>query len=407
MQRVFVGCFLRCVTWILQIFLYNSCKFGKNLLPLHRNPKTIYMDSSNKTYLHASIYVAGAFVILHHVIRLVTNLIYLNVNFETGTIYNMVLGVLMIIIIILILMKNKFGVYAFFTLQLLNAIVISVWQGSWLIHLASSAFFSLVLAAVLCLKKDGVAGWVAIFGCKEDIENASSEKITSIESVQSPEIIQPNPEPTISLPVQETIVVHEERTPNNSNHRKMVYWVFAVVGIVLIGLAIYFVMPSKNKTVVQQQYTKEETIEKKSIIGKYIYVDKSMVLHTKNGCKAVFKDNSTQTVTPVEPQCLSNAHLAKVCSQCVSEEQIECLKDTFDKYRESYGRIGDLYIDLDSRYDGIPPILEFRMRMREYNYVHNIYEGLKEDGADVGTFEEFMNWIGLSKPVKRKTKTQL
>lgn len=365
------------------------------------------MDSSNKTYLHASIYVAGAFVILHHVIRLVTNLIYLNVNFETGTIYNMVLGVLMIIIIILILMKNKFGVYAFFTLQLLNAIVISVWQGSWLIHLAASAFFSLVLAAVLCLKKDGVAGWVAIFGCKEDIENASSEKITSIESVQSPEIIQPNPEPTISLPVQETIVVHEERTPNNSNHRKIVYWVFAVVGIVLIGLAIYFVMPNKNKTVVQQQDTKEETIEKKSIIGKYIYVDKSMVLHTKNGCKAVFKDNSTQTVTPVEPQCLSNAHLAKVCSQCVSEEQIECLKDTFDKYRESYGRIGDLYIDLDSRYDGIPPILEFRMRMREYNYVHNIYEGLKEDGADVGTFEEFMNWIGLSKPVKRKTKTQL
>lgn len=37
------------------------------------------------------------------------------------------------------------------------------------------------------------------------------------------------------------------------------------------------------------------TTKQKSEIGKYVYIDKAGVLHTKNGCKAVFKEISTHS----------------------------------------------------------------------------------------------------------------
>ena len=68
-----------------------------------------------------------------------------------------------------------------------------------------------------------------------------------------------------------------------------------------------------------------KTILEKSI-GQYVYIDYAHVLHTKQGCRAVYKDHSMQLVNPVRPEDLTEGHLGRVCSQCVTPEQIEELR---------------------------------------------------------------------------------
>ena len=68
--------------------------------------------------------------------------------------------------------------------------------------------------------------------------------------------------------------------------------------------------------------TKESAKPEKEEIGYYVYFDRAWVLHTKNGCKAVYKDHNMQEVRPVKPLDITRSNLKRVCSQCVSESQI-------------------------------------------------------------------------------------
>lgn len=140
-------------------------------------------------------------------------------------------------------------------------------------------------------------------------------------------------------------------------------------------------------------------------IGKYVYIDEAKVLHTKNGCKAVYKDHSMQRVNPVEPLCLSFESLGRLCSQCVSEQQIDSLSRLFESYRQSYTNVGELYEYLDSIYSDIPDDeLTFRENMRSPEVARQLYHVLKDGGADVGTIDEFFQWIGLGKPAKKENR---
>ena len=65
--------------------------------------------------------------------------------------------------------------------------------------------------------------------------------------------------------------------------------------------------------------------ERGSRLKKYVYIDWVGVLHTKNGCKAVYKDHSMQQVRPILVADLELDNLNKICSQCVTEEQIDSL----------------------------------------------------------------------------------
>lgn len=149
---------------------------------------------------------------------------------------------------------------------------------------------------------------------------------------------------------------------------------------------------------------KEQITQKvqKPLIGKYLYIDNANVLHTKNGCKAVFKDRNMQMVNPVDPVCLSFESLNRVCSRCVTEEQIDSLSTLFSTYRQSYINVGNLHADLESRYDDIPPELKFRENLRDTSIVRQLYDFLVEENVMSGTLEEFMQWVGLSKPAKKK-----
>lgn len=142
-------------------------------------------------------------------------------------------------------------------------------------------------------------------------------------------------------------------------------------------------------------------------LEKYIYIDKAHVLHSKSGCSAVYKDHSMQQVNPVDPVCLSFDDLDKVCSKCFTEQMIDSLRILFGEYGQSYDNVGNLYDDLESRNYNLPSKLQFRKDMREPFQARKIYQILLDEKAEVGTYEEFEEWLGLSKPAKRKSKTQL
>ncbi len=59
---------------------------------------------------------------------------------------------------------------------------------------------------------------------------------------------------------------------------------------------------------------------------KYVYIDKVGILHTKNGCKAVNKmHGGTQPVIPIKRRQITTELLLNICSQCVTEEQLDLL----------------------------------------------------------------------------------
>ena len=90
----------------------------------------------------------------------------------------------------------------------------------------------------------------------------------------------------------------------------------------LLLLVILIMMSCSSNT------SKKETSlpdKKEPTLGMYVYLDNGLVLHTKNGCKAVFKNKNMQAVRPIPIEEVSEAYLKRVCSQCVTEKQLSML----------------------------------------------------------------------------------
>ncbi len=89
----------------------------------------------------------------------------------------------------------------------------------------------------------------------------------------------------------------------------------------------------------------------------YIYIDRSGVLHTQNGCKAVTKIyGGNQPVKPLRAENVTKEMLDNICSQCVTEKQLQYLLDIAD-YRnrddvEFEEEVDTLAIEDDVEYDG-------------------------------------------------------
>ena len=84
---------------------------------------------------------------------------------------------------------------------------------------------------------------------------------------------------------------------------------------------VFIILLSCGKTETKQEPKETQKTEKEGI-GLYVYIDGAWVLHTKNSCKAVYKDHNMQEVRPVKPEEVTKANLKRVCSQCVSESQL-------------------------------------------------------------------------------------
>ena len=361
------------------------------------------MKEEKKTSLNGLIYLAGIMVIIRHVVQIVTNIMLLSIGYDPAVIYNIAIGIIIIPLIVLILMQKKYALYAFFALQVINAIVISYLTCDWAVHLSVTAIICAVVAAALCLKHDGVSAWKAILGKKDTVTpTQEAESQPDIEEKQAPDTLtlERTPvkkEPKYKEPITETQTAEPQ---NKKSHTKSILAIVAFAAVV-VGIS-YTALSHQEKTKEKKDWSKYKVVT----LGKYLYLDKAMVIHAKNGCKAVFKDHNMQQVNPVEPECLSFDDLSKVCSQCVTEQMIDSLNTLFSKYRQSYNNVGNLYEDLLSRNYELPSELQFRKDIRVPEYRRRIYQILLDEKANVGTYEEFTEWLGI-KPAKRKSNTQL
>lgn len=102
---------------------------------------------------------------------------------------------------------------------------------------------------------------------------------------------------------------------------------------------------SNNKKSEQPEQSETVRKEKKDELGQYVYLDRAFVLHTKNGCEAVYKDHNMQVVRPVLIDNVTRNNLDRICSQCVTEGQLDFMMGYLKAKEEVYELAPDSTVD--------------------------------------------------------------
>ena len=105
----------------------------------------------------------------------------------------------------------------------------------------------------------------------------------------------------------------------------------------------------KQKTEEKPQTEKKKKSDDKDRIGRYVYEDRGHVLHTKSGCKAVFKipNIGTQPVTAIETEKILSIDYSMICSQCVTSDDLEYLSLIIKFNQEKDNLADSIAVDYD------------------------------------------------------------
>lgn len=106
----------------------------------------------------------------------------------------------------------------------------------------------------------------------------------------------------------------------------------SLVILSLLAVSVSCISCSKGMSRQEQSLKKEKEPE----LGAFVYLDRAFVLHTKNGCKSVYKDHNMQEVRPIPIEEVTRNRLEKVCSQCVTEEQLILLSEYLSAKEETF-----------------------------------------------------------------------
>ena len=120
------------------------------------------------------IYIIICLVAFRHLMNIFSSIVTLSYT-PMESFYNIALGILMIIALLLIAFKKKIGVFLFGIIQIANVIgqaIIS--KEDFGIHLFVAFFMCAVMFLILQIRKNGVSAWKVIFG-KEGTEIISNE----------------------------------------------------------------------------------------------------------------------------------------------------------------------------------------------------------------------------------------
>lgn len=80
--------------------------------------------------------------------------------------------------------------------------------------------------------------------------------------------------------------------------------------------------------IILYQTRNDNTQTKTKGVGKYVYIDNGMTLHTAHDCPAVYRIPNTnqQPIRRKEKDELVMEHLDKICSRCVTDTQYDILR---------------------------------------------------------------------------------
>ena len=114
--------------------------------------------------------VCAVYQIIRSVIGIATGFVMIGLDSNAGAlkILGNVLSVLIAVAIILIVNKKKYGIYAFFAIEIIHIILGGIIGGGTAYAFGRYSgivlFQTILLSVLLCFKKNGKTGWKVIFG---------------------------------------------------------------------------------------------------------------------------------------------------------------------------------------------------------------------------------------------------
>ena len=121
------------------------------------------MGKIKKGEINIIIYVIFGLIIIRHAMAIFNNIMAFELMNDTFSLWlNIVLSILMITSLLLLMNKNKMGVYLFATLQLLSVVFNSIIDSDPLTHIIPAVFMCGLLFLVLQLRKNGISAWKLI-----------------------------------------------------------------------------------------------------------------------------------------------------------------------------------------------------------------------------------------------------
>lgn len=116
------------------------------------------------------LWVCAVYQIIRSVMGIATGFVMIGLDSNAGAlkILGSVLSVLIAVAIILIVNKKKYGIYAFFAIEIIHIILGGVIGGGTAYafgrYTGIVLFQTILLSVLLCFKKNGKTGWKVIFG---------------------------------------------------------------------------------------------------------------------------------------------------------------------------------------------------------------------------------------------------
>lgn len=155
--------------------------------------------------------------------------------------------------------------------------------------------------------------------------------------------------------------------------------------VTVVAGVLFTVLSCQEKPKEEEDYSKY--IIRPVALGKYVYIDRGKIIHTKKDCKAVFKDHNAQSIdiVPVNHVWAPSSGLQNICSVCVTDCQIEQLDSITSSI--AYHDRRWLYKKLINEYD-LKDWNSFNVQLDDEDNRRLLYNEIKNK-YDLGTFEEF------------------
>jgi hypothetical protein len=96
--------------------------------------------------------------------------------------WNIILSISMIIILWHLLKEKKWSIYLFCGLQIINVVFQSIFlEGDFLNSLIIAITLCIIMAALLCLKKNGISAWKSLFSRNQGLSAEEQSILPKIE----------------------------------------------------------------------------------------------------------------------------------------------------------------------------------------------------------------------------------
>ena len=180
---------------------------------------------------------------------------------------------------------------------------------------------------------------------------------------------------------------HDNTPVKKKTFFKGSWWIFLIV-IVAVIAAVWIVVLITHR-------------DSSSVIGEYVYVDNSSILHSKRDCKNIAVYRGAKPIKIISKDKLLIGDWDYVCSSCVDDSEF----DKLSAISTVNGNINSLYGFLQNEgYDFMGDINAFREKLKSKDKLESLYNFLREEGYILPSLDEYLKDLDINSqhPVQRE-----